>query len=760
MRRHSYKRAKYESTALPSYLPWLYITDDGYVVTKNSLMLAFIAINPEGDYYSPGNDDKVVTMWNTLLMTLPKGTHIWFDTTKLVPSGSSYPSDWEAYAGEASRRLEKLRADYFAVNLDSNVRRVMTVSFTPSISKDGIVPESIDRFRAMIADLQARFEAVNIRATQMGEDEICSYLHAIISTRKDDIIAPSAAHTFGLAESLCDTDVDSSCVPLRLGDRYISVISISDLPSTGTTPEMLISIMSIPGNIRWVSRFTVLDIDEAKKYIDERRRRYFSKRYSARDIAAQAAFHEESGMLDTTQLSHQAECEAAMAELGTSVSYGYYSGFFILEAGSEAELAKMAKAVRDRLSHLYFISIEEDLNLFAAWVGSLPGNIEANPRKQFISTGNYACLVSLTAPYRGEKCNVHLRNVTGVGLSNAVGMLSNGSLYNLNLNGTGDVGHTFVLGPTGAGKSLLLAFLAAEWTKYPGGRVIYFDKGASSRRITTGNGGAFFHPGKDETTFQPLRDARNHIERCQRFLSSIASVQGVTLSAQDMAEITDTLHLLVPGRENLSIFRKHLQGKNHDSPLVAALSLYCGNGPWGPLFDAAHDALDPESWPLMTTIEMGELMEMGDKAIIPALTYLTSQLTELFEDRRATLLILDEAWVYMKHPVFKDYISEWLRTLRKYNVFVVLATQEVSDFDELISSILTNCHTKILLPNSDAKTGPMAELYKRIGLTPNDINTISSSRSMLPRRHYYVVQPEGNAVVDFRLTAPQLDLLR
>ena len=227
-----------------------------------------------------------------------------------------------------------------------------------------------------------------------------------------------------------------------------------------------------------------------------------------------------------------------------------------------------------------------------------------------------------------------------------------------------------------------------------------------------------------------------------------------------MEEITDALMLLVPGHENLSIFRRHLMGKNHDSPLVAALSLYSGDGPWGPLFDAESDALDPSSWPLMTAIEMGELMEMGDSAIIPALAYLTSQLTELFEDRRPTLLILDEAWVYMKHPVFREYISEWLRTLRKYNVFVVLATQEVTDFDELVSSVLTNCHTKIILPNSSASTGPMADLYRKIGLTETDIYSISNVRLMQPKRHYYVIQPEGNAIIDFRITDEQLDYLR
>lgn len=142
-------------------------------------------------------------------------------------------------------------------------------------------------------------------------------------------------------------------------------------------------------------------------------------------------------------------------------------------------------------------------------------------------------------------------------------------------------------------------------------------------------------------------------------------------------------------------------------------------------------------------------------------SYLHSgQLDELFEDKIPTLLILDEAWVCMRHPVFKGFIETWLKTLRKNNVFVVLATQEVSDFDEVVGSVLTNCHTKILLPNNQAKTGPLAPLYKGIGLTEAEMAVISNDVSMRPQKDYFIMQEEGNAIVDFVISAEQLEYLR
>ena len=60
--------------------------------------------------------------------------------------------------------------------------------------------------------------------------------------------------------------------------------------------------------------------------------------------------------------------------------------------------------------------------------------------------------------------------------------------------------------------------------------------------------------------------------------------------------------------------------------------------------------------------------------VAPVLTYLFHRLEERF-DGRPTLLILDEAWIFLDHPLFAARIREWLKVLRKKNVAVVFATQ-------------------------------------------------------------------------------------
>ena len=53
----------------------------------------------------------------------------------------------------------------------------------------------------------------------------------------------------------------------------------------------------------------------------------------------------------------------------------------------------------------------------------------------------------------------------------------------------GDVGHTLIVGPTGAGKSVLLALMALQFRRYPRSQVFAFDFGGSIRAAALAMGG-------------------------------------------------------------------------------------------------------------------------------------------------------------------------------------------------------------------------------------------------------------------------------
>ena len=147
--------------------------------------------------------------------------------------------------------------------------------------------------------------------------------------------------------------------------------------------------------------------------------------------------------------------------------------------------------------------------------------------------------------------------------------------------------------------------------------------------------------------------------------------------------------------------------------------------------------------------ELEDLMNLGDKNLIPVLLYLFHRIENALNGQ-PSLLILDEAWIMLGHPVFRAKIREWLKVLRKANCAVLLATQSLSDakrsgiFDVLVES----CPTQILLANLSARQEGQRDLYTDMGLNARQIDIIASAT---PKRDYYVITPHGRRLVQLAL---------
>src|SRR6266851_4759587 len=110
----------------------------------------------------------------------------------------------------------------------------------------------------------------------------------------------------------------------------------------------------------------------------------------------------------------------------------------------------------------------------------------------------------------------------------------------------------------------------------------------------------------------------------------------------------------------------------------------------------------------------------------------------------------NEAWIMLANSSFGAKIEEWLRTLRKKNAAVVLATQSLA---EIANSphrdvILESCPTKLYLPNPEAENAATRDMYRRFGLTDRQIEIVAEAT---PKRHYYYVSPLGRRLFQFSL---------
>ena len=152
--------------------------------------------------------------------------------------------------------------------------------------------------------------------------------------------------------------------------------------------------------------------------------------------------------------------------------------------------------------------------------------------------------------------------------------------------------------------------------------------------------------------------------------------------------------------------------------------------------------------------EIEDLMNLGDKNMVPVLTYLFRRIEKAL-DGSPTILVLDEAWIMLGHPVFRAKIREWLKVMRKANCAVILATQSLSDArNSGILDVLTeSCPTKVFLPNSAAEDAGQKELYVGMGLNDKQINILKTSE---PKRDYYIVSPQGRRKVQLALKSKAL----
>ena len=286
------------------------------------------------------------------------------------------------------------------------------------------------------------------------------------------------------------------------------------------------------------------------------------------------------------------------------------------------------------------------------------------------------------------------------------------------------------------------------------GRRLFFDKGLSARAAVLACGGEHHTLGEgDGLAFQPLKAIDDESERAwaAEWIASLLVHEKVEVTA----EVKEALWSALTSLASAPVEERTLTGLSvllQSNALKAALMPYTLEGPFGRLLDAAENRL---ALGAMQCFETETLMHSAG-VVLPVLTYLFHRLEERF-DGRPTLLVLDEAWVFLDNPVFAQRIREWLKVLRKKNVSVVFATQSLADIAEssIAPAIIESCPQRIFLANDRAIEPQGRAAYERFGLNDRQIELIARAT---PKRHYYLQSRRGNRLFELALGPVALSL--
>lgn len=253
---------------------------------------------------------------------------------------------------------------------------------------------------------------------------------------------------------------------------------------------------------------------------------------------------------------------------------------------------------------------------------------------------------------------------------------------------------------------------------------------------------------------QPLAGIDDEGERAwaRDWLVMLLMRAKVALDPTGKVEVWRALGVLADRPRNertLSVF----SGLVQDAQMRLALEPFTHAGPWGRLLDAEEAHLATHH---VQAFEMGELLSRPEAlaAVLPCLVHAL----EARFDGRPTLLVLDEAWAYLRDPAFASQIQAWLKTLRKKNVAVVFATQELADVEQsaIAATIFEACPTRIYLPNDRAREPRTRAFYESLGLNPRQINLIAEAAA---KRDYYVQTRAGARLIDLALGPATLTFL-
>ena len=598
-----------------------------------------------------------------------------------------------------------------------------------------------------IADILA---AIMPTVHELDDDETLTYLHGAIST-KDHLVRRPEIPAY-LDAYLCDDDFQGGLFP-RLGGQFMRTLSVRAYPTT-SSPGLLDRLNELGVSYRWSCRFMPLDKEDARRAITLVRKRWFAKRKGVAALLKEAITKEPSLLEDPDAAAKAGDADAALAILGGDyASIGYFTPTVTLMDPDPDMLANRVREVEGAINRAGFVCKVEDVNAVEAWLGSLPGNCYADVRRPLVSSLNLCDMIPMSAIWSGPASNAHLtsecekRGFAGVQPPLLVARTAGTTPFRFDLH-QGDVGHTMVVGPTGAGKSVLLNTIAMQWLRYPQAQVFFFDKGASSRAATKLVGGQFFVLGGDHSdlAFQPLADLEGAADRAwaQGWVEDLVTSEGVAVTPAVRQEIWDGLRNLKAGpkdQRTLTLLAATIQ----DQAVKAALLPFTLDGPHGHLLDAQNNLRDASRW---QTFEMSELMG-AKSALTPVLTYIFRTLEKRF-DGRPTLLVLDEAWLFLDSGSFAAKIREWLKTLRKFNVSVVFATQSLADVarSSIAPALIESCPTRVFLPNPDASTPQIAGLYEGFGLNSQQLRIIAGAT---PKRDYYYQSQSGNRLFELGL---------
>ena len=747
-----------KSASLADFLPWVALVGPGVVLNKDgSFQRTARFRGPDLDSATPAELVAVTSRLNNALRRLGSGWAVFVEAQRTA--AQAYPQS--RFPDPVSALVDRERREQFreeGAHFESGY--YLTLLWMPppeeaaraegwlyeGKASTGVDPKELVKSFADRTDRVLHLvEGFMPEAAWLDDAATLTYLHSTVSTRTQRVRVPETP--VYLDALLADEPLTGGLEPL-LGAHHLRTLTITGFP-TATFPGLLDELNRQAFHYRWSTRAIMLDKTDATKLLSKIRRQWFAKRKSVAAILKEVMTNEQSVLMDSDASNKAADADMALQELGADhAGIAYVTATVTVWDRDPALAAEKLRLVEKVIQGRDFTCTVEGMNALEAWLGSLPGHVYANVRQPPISTLNLAHLIPLSAVWAGAERDEHFGDAPLL-----YGKTEGSTPFRLSLH-VGDVGHSLIVGPTGAGKSVLLALMALQFRRYKGSQIFAFDFGGSIRAAALGMGGDWQDLGgalhaeegdSDAVALQPLSRIDNAGERAwaAEWLAAMLAGEGMVIDPAAKEHLWSALTSLAsapPAERTLTGLAVLLQSQE----LKQALAPYLIGGPWGRLLDAEQERLGEASVQAFETEGL-----IGASSAAAVLAYLFHRIEGRL-DGSPTMIIIDEGWLVLDSPAFAAQLREWLKTLRKKNASVIFATQSLADIETsaIAPAIIESCPTRIFLPNERAAEPQIARVYERFGLNDRQIEILSRAT---PKRDYYCQSRRGNRLFELGL---------
>lgn len=521
--------------------------------------------------------------------------------------------------------------------------------------------------------------------------------------------------------------------------QLFAMIAANEYPDETETGEIN-QLLTLPFGFVMTQSFAYLDRTKALSMINSQR----NKLINAKDAA-------QSQILDLD--------EAADDLQSNRVAFGEHHLSLLLTAPDAKTLVDRIASARSNLSESGFIVAREDLALEAAYWAQLPGNFKYRPRPAPISSRNFAGLIAMhNFPHGKATGNQWGPAVTLLKTTSGTPFFFNFHLPTKGKRATGVqtddervAGNTLMIGPTGAGKTVVQTFLLAQAEKFKP-IVFTFDKDYGQEIFIRAMGGRYnVLKNGQPTGFNPLlMDATaGNLQFLESLVKKLVENPRVPFTAEQEAEIASAVRgtmELPPESRRMSVLRQFLDPTAQDGA-YARISKWCEGGSLGWVLDNPTDSIDLTGTRYFG-FDVTDFLD-NDEVRTPTVMYLFHRMESLIGTGRF-ILNMDEFWKMLLDPYFQKKANDIVKTIRKRDGFAIFATQSPQDVlgSPIAHSLVEQCGTQLFLPNARANPTDYIDGFK---LTQREFTIVKEEMPAINLRGFLYKQGKNAAVCELNL---------